>query len=128
MIYFLREYFRLSESFNSNISHPFLQQNNLCDFTTHKQKFKRWFCTQNLILNIHFKDHLKQIGVKSISFILGYHNLQCWNCHRVPSLHNYSSVHQSTNHVLFNTNNSTPLLTKFNNSCVRCLSCRQVFN
>ena len=47
MIYFLIEYFCVLESFNSNISHQFLLQNNLCDFTAHEHKIKRWFCTQN---------------------------------------------------------------------------------
>ena len=46
----------IPESFNNNILHHFLIQNNLCEFTTLEHKFNRWFCTKHLVLNVYYKD------------------------------------------------------------------------
>ena len=33
----------------------FWLHNNLCDFTALEHKFKRWFCTQKMVLNVRLK-------------------------------------------------------------------------
>ena len=32
------------------------RQNNFCESTAQEHKFKRWFCTQKLVLNVRSKD------------------------------------------------------------------------
>jgi len=58
----------------------------------------------------------------SQNYLLGYHYLHCFNCSRVPILHNTNtSVQQSTT-------SSTNVRKQFNNSSIRCLSCSKVLN
>ena len=50
---FLFNFVCIPGSFNNNISHKFFKiNNNLCEFTTQENKFKRWFCTHKMVLNI----------------------------------------------------------------------------
>ena len=43
-----------NRNFNTNIPVSWLH-NNLCEFIALEIKFKRWFCTQKLVLNVRFK-------------------------------------------------------------------------